>query len=93
MAFRSLSRYQPEILTTVASKLIKRINDPQPSVSSAALIIGSILSHASSLKIEDAALASQIKVTINKLFKASFDAQGRPKHRFLRILSSLSITG
>lgn len=73
--------------------MIKRIKDPQPSVSNAALIAGSVLSGPAWQTFGDGTVALQIKAKINELFHAGFDTDGRPKHGFLRILSTLSIAG
>lgn len=41
LAFRALSVYDPELLKRVASKVQKRLRDPEPSVIGAALVVSS----------------------------------------------------
>ncbi|RDB25374.1 AP-4 complex subunit epsilon-1 [Hypsizygus marmoreus] len=87
LAFRSLSSHQPELLIRIARQVIRRVEDRDLSVSSAALI-GAV--HLSKLN----GAAANTELTVNDLLKATLISPSGYRTWFLnRVLHSLLFLG
>ncbi|KAH7926514.1 ARM repeat-containing protein [Leucogyrophana mollusca] len=80
LAFRSLSRHDPEILSRIEGKALKRVKDPEPSVSHAALVLSTKLPNSCSAAVN------------NLLVSTWASGQSKSKRRtLLHILQALRV--
>ncbi|KAF5385880.1 hypothetical protein D9615_002371 [Tricholomella constricta] len=87
LAFRSLAHHHPELLSRIGRKVVTRLEDPNPSVASAALVLSA---HCAKIKKP----APNAQSAVNDALKAALSNPSSYKPWFtVRILSALYFLG